>query len=85
MGKNQSPGHIDMCFLCCNLDSYLLCAGIDVDDQLNPGRRVVYTLYVNKCRPGLGCSLMSIVIFNHYNDFIDIRSKPRSKGLFLIF
>ena len=33
---------------------------IDVDDQRNPGRRVVHKLYVYNCRPGLGCSLNSI-------------------------
>ena len=33
---------------------------IDVNDQLNPGRRVVFTLYAYNCRPGLGCSLTSI-------------------------
>ena len=35
---------------------------IDVNDLLNSGRRVVFTLYVYNCRPGLDCSLTSITL-----------------------
>ena len=34
---------------------------IDVNDLLNSGRRVVFTLCVYNCRPGLDCSLTSIM------------------------
>ena len=42
---------------------------IDVDYQFNTGRRVVYELYVNNCRPELCCSLTSIHIKIGFSGF----------------